>query len=305
MLLGQMMPGMEFIPLILLAIVVGFGLGLLAILLALLRHLVLSRYVANLSIGVGVGATAIFIYLLGNNFGHVGYLFILFPAMLGGIAHGIAWVEREKPPLKTTQVSLITILLLMTVAGVIMGFVKASHVPYYERRDAFLRNLEPMDEISNVVVDGFDSEESWYPSQISFSIAGRPDTLLVIYPQHELKSCRINEPIKRLYVFQLGPYRFSGHVETVEQDGRTSKSNPSSIELGTDGVFRDQLPCQIDSIQDLIEHYDELIVFFNEEWPRANDPGHLEVERETHFDHRPYLEKTENWLEPVPNLTTP
>ena len=252
-----------------------------------------------------LGSTAIFIYLLGNHFGLVGYLFIAFPAALGGIAHGIAWYEKEKPPLKTTQVSLITILFLMTVAGIIMGFVKAANPPYYERRDVYLRNLKRIDEISNVVIQGYDYEGYWYPSKVEFSIAGRPDTLLVIEPRHELTTCRIDEPIERLDVIQIGPFKFHCDVEEIEQNGHSYKSTPSWIELGTDGSFRDRLPCQIDSIQDLIDHYDELLVFFKNDWPRVSAPGHLEVERKAYFDQRPYLEKSEYWLELDPTVPGP
>ncbi|PQO45232.1 hypothetical protein [Blastopirellula marina] len=90
MLLAQSFPGMEYIPLILLCLAVGYLVGLSVILLALLRYVKLAQKLAIGLILFATMTTFIFAMLLGDPVNPAAHAITMSPAGLGLVAILIA-----------------------------------------------------------------------------------------------------------------------------------------------------------------------------------------------------------------------
>ena len=85
--LAQMMPGMEWIPVMLVLTVGGLALGFLAILLRpFARSRLLGRRLRIAALVIGVVSPLFFLVVVGSEVFPIVYLFLAGPAVLGGIA---------------------------------------------------------------------------------------------------------------------------------------------------------------------------------------------------------------------------
>lgn len=147
------------------------------------------------------------------------------------------------------------------------------------QRQQITERFEGFENIENVSVSGYDDTGYCVMTELSFSIVGRPDTVVVILPDYDdLIDCHYETTLESLYIIQIGKYQFSadGTHYFVDYEGQPSSYRFKSeyIELGTQGDFRDRVSVRIESIRDLVENYDLLTTDLSN-WPRENHPAQL------------------------------
>ncbi|MCC9606863.1 hypothetical protein LOC68_15735 [Blastopirellula sp. JC732] len=282
---GDLFPGIEYIVFSMAFLAIGIPLGLLAILIALLRRLTAARLLGKFCVGAGVLGAAILGYLLFSNSVPMPVLFILLiPAALGGVTLAIAYYYKDRPPLGRWQVPFPALIYVTLVVAGAAGIYKMSQTSFYRERDQCLANFQRMPGIDNVVVHGHEVSRFEVDS-VQFSLAGRPDTLVKLGGQEELFDCKSSDRLESLAVLQIGPWTFGGQGKkprkgSTAEEPLFSKFGIYALSFGPDSPLRDLVPLKIESVDDLVEHYDELVELL-ESWPRKEAPGHLERGDET------------------------
>lgn len=199
------------------------------------------------------------------------------PALLGGVALGHCHLYRNSPPLARFQFTIPMLLYATVLAAVVAVGVKLWLVDDtdYTRRNEIRANLARMNSISDIRVRGqtiyrYDGAE-YVPHEIEFSLSGRPDTLVTIFADEPLRTCDSNEPLRKVVLHQVGRVRFRATVESSEMD---IPIEVMGINVGPHGLFADQFPFPLRSIDDIVDHYDEIDAILKT-WPRQDQPGEL------------------------------
>lgn len=160
------------------------------------------------------------------------------------------------------------------VAGVALalGTVKFLLVAFYEERDRLRSLLDQVDGITDIQILGHDV----MPYEVhaaQFAIIGRPDAVVVLdEPSHNLVHGSGHIEIRNLgpWDFHTATYGRLGVVKTKTREPVKSLGYSSSVDVGTAGEFADRLPVKIRDVQDLVDHYDDLVRFFGT-WPDDRD----------------------------------
>lgn len=132
-------------------------------------------------------------------------------------------------------------------------------------------------EIENVRIEG--NEDVFYEAEwVEFSICGKPGSKVALVVPH---GERIDGGTK-LWLSQLGPWSFTtfGHGYdgvTLIDTGEPIKTdfNWNWVDVGSDGPFAELIPVKANTVADIVEHYDELVEFF-ETWPKQSSPGKVQ-----------------------------
>lgn len=275
--IAQMMPGMGFVPLIIILANVGTVIGILAIFTALARRHEFARRTGKLCIWVSLVATIFFYVLVRQNLTPLGCVVIASPAIFGAASLVICAVHRDAMPMKGSQLTLSAIMFAVTMISCGLGLFVATHEPYYDERDKLLAHFNQIAQVTDVYVNGYDHEGSYVLANIQFSIRGIPNSIVRISASEQLLS-KPDEGLSHLVLKQLGPWQF--HVAGVSTDtdteGRTHmvKYTSSGIDVGIEGEYSQLLSIQAHSINDILQHYEELVTAFKS-WPTVSSPGHM------------------------------
>lgn len=299
MLLAQNMPGMEYIPLFLFCLLLEIPGGLLAVLLVLLRKVTIAKWLATGVTALAMVSTLFFLAVVWHTASPILYLFTLLPIVPAGIALLIAGLSKDLPPLSPFKFGLVLILYLIPIVAGIIAFAINSKAAHYYARDQIVLKFEEMEDVTDVVVDGYDYEGVWYVGAVCFSIKGKPGSLVTMCSKFEFDDCSVDEPLDRLQLIQLGDCKFFDEGAYLTEGMIPQTFRNDSLELGHYGNYRDLLPIQVKSIRDVITNYDQLLEFFHEQWPRKEQPGHLEKEEKNGRRVFTY------WMEIDPNVPSP
>ncbi|WP_146117634.1 MULTISPECIES: hypothetical protein [Pirellulaceae] len=299
MLLAQNMPGMEYVPLILFCLLLGFSGGLLAILLAFLRQVNMANWLAKGSIGLAVASTLFILPAAWHEARPVLYLMMLSPIGLAVVALMIAELSKGLPPISRLKFGLVLVVFFIPIVAGAIAFAISNNAAYYHDRDQIVLKFEGMEDVTDVVIDGYDYEGVWYVGAVCFTIKGKPGSLITMCSKFEFDDCHVDEPLDRLQLIQLGDCRFFDEGAYLTEGMIPQTFRNDSLELGRYGNYGDLLPMQVESIRDVIENYDELLSFFHEQWPQKEMPGHLE--REEKHGRRVFT----YWMEVDPKVLTP
>lgn len=196
------------------------------------------------------------------------------PAILGGLTlahvHGI----RESTRRTRFQFTIPTVLYVTLLTALFALAVRYLTAVDHSERLQYLANLQQMDGIADVQIHGDETSRRFAVRRIQFSLANRPETLVEIYASHSLRSCRSNDRQSHLTFTRIGPWRITAQAK-VKNMARTWDA--LGIETGTAGKFRDKFPFAVESIDDVVQRYDEIVAIL-ESWPRESEPGRWEDE---------------------------
>ena len=151
--------------------------------------------------------------------------------------------------------------------------------PYYGERDQTLQNLRSLPFVTDVVIEGRDHEGSYICEWVRFRLKNRPDTLVIIYCDHQLSKATADTPLGSLVLKRIGPWEF--HQEGEVRYASTGDLHPlvaDFIKLGPEGDFQKEIPIEINSLGDLAKHYDDLVKLFAA-WPTQAAPGHYKLNK--------------------------
>lgn len=264
-----------------LAFAVSLLLGLLAIFVALLRRQQTAQALGSACVAVGLVAGIL-----------PGVMYVPFttplllvplaiPALLGAAALAINRYYKDLPPLTGFQFPLPALIFVTLLVASIAGLYKAGQRAYYYNRDQVLASFQRMPGIEAVVVHGRPDPDFFELSveDVEFSLAGRPQTRVRLTADYSLRHCQANESLRRLTIEQIGPWTFDGYgKESVPGYDPAKVTAPFTIDaltLGEEGRMQQLLPWKIESVDDLVAHYDEIVALL-ETWPRRENPGHWE-----------------------------
>lgn len=223
------------------------------------------------------GAAGLWMTIVTAGLGFVAPWLFLLPAAMSAIALAHAHYYENSPKLSRYQFTIPTIMYATLAVAVIVAVVRLWTADYadYSTRDEYAANLARMDSISNVKLLGgtiFRYEKEVFAVQeIQFSLAGRPDTLMIIVADEQLRTCDSHEPLSRVVLHQVGGMRFRA---TVESSQLQRPDEVAGINVGPQGVFAEHFPFPLRSIDDIVDHYDEIVAILKT-WPRQDQPGEL------------------------------
>lgn len=169
-------------------------------------------------------------------------------------------------------------LLLLTVGVAVMCamfvFVRSDY--YFERRktESVLATIQG---ISNIKLHSYiDITEEINSS--SFSVTGQPSSIVVLgrLTRYEVEG--------QFSVFRIGKWKFRNSGRNhggnyVAATGEPVESNYFGyhIALGRNSPYQELFPFEINTLQDIVDHYQELVDLL-ETWPRENEPGEVTLE---------------------------
>lgn len=261
-------------------LMVGTAVGLLAILAALLQRRKVANYVGAFGFLAGLfGAWQLGPHLLAITTPAI-LLIVLIPAGLGALALLLARFYQDRPRLKRFQLSVPWLLYLTLVVACIAGGWSFSKSVYYHERDLYLANFQRMPGIDDVAVRGSDVYGLYFVVEdIKFSLTGRPDTRVRIAATEELIHCKSSEALPMLAIQQIGPWQLRAQWnETFTLDDGEVIEFPieaHAFPFRSAANFREEVPLEIDRIDDIVAHYDELVELLAT-WPHYESPGRLE-----------------------------
>jgi hypothetical protein len=115
----------------------------------------------------------------------------------------------------------------------------------------------------------------------SFSVDGQPDSKITV------GGLSAYEDQGSFSVSKIGKWRFrifgKRHMGNVlERTGEPIESNYLSghLELGSSSPYRDLIPFEVNTLQDVVDHYAEFVDLL-ESWPREAKPGSVKLENGT------------------------
>lgn len=155
-------------------------------------------------------------------------------------------------------------------------FLTARHLYYNERRVTHL-TLAKVKGISDIKVRTY-VEEFEEVASSRFTVDNVPGSIVEIGNLNDYLDSG------RIYLNRIGKWKFRisgrGHLGAV--DANTGKSVESSyigsyIAVGSNSPFKQLIPFEINSLQDLVDHYQELNDLF-ESWPRQTNPGTIQLQ---------------------------
>jgi hypothetical protein len=164
------------------------------------------------------------------------------------------------------------LLLVIAFAAVVCALLVAARNTYYSERHQTESALAEVQGISNVKLHSYiDITEEINSS--SFSVDGHPGSIVVLggLTQYADEG--------RFSVSRLGKWTFRvsgrGNLGAFRSDtGEPVESDyfGFSIELGHKSPYNNLFPFELNTLQDLADHYAELVDLF-ETWPREAEPG--------------------------------
>lgn len=203
----------------------------------------------------------------------VPWLFLL-PAAMSAIALAHAHYYENSPQLSRYQFTIPTILYATLAVAVVAAVVRIWTADYadYSMRDEFAANLGRMKSISNVKLQGHTyyryDQEAFEVSTIDFSLAGRPDTLIRLHADKRLRTDDSDEPLSTVVIYRIDRWEFHGTLRNPD----SSKSRITGLNVGEHGPFENYFPFRFRTLDDIVDHYDELAKLAKE-WPREDQPG--------------------------------
>ena len=170
--------------------------------------------------------------------------------------------------------SLLFVIFLVSVACAL--FVVARNTYYADRRQTELA-LAQVSGISEIKLHSHvDVVEEVNSS--SFSVDGFPGSIV------ELEGLGLYANKGRFWISRIGKWKFKVSGRRRVGVYRADTGEPiesdyfgSSIELGHNSPYKDLMPFEINTMQDLADRYGDLVELF-ETWPRKANPGSVTLE---------------------------
>jgi hypothetical protein len=169
------------------------------------------------------------------------------------------------------------LLIVVTVVAVACTLYVAALNYYYSDRHHAKSVLSQVKGISNIkLLSYIDVIEEINGS--SFSVDGQPDSMITV------GGLRAYEDQGSFSVSKIGKWRFrifgKRHMGSfLTSTGEPIESNYLSghLELGPASPYRDLIPFEVNTLQDVVDHYTEFVDLL-ESWPRESKPGSVNLE---------------------------
>ncbi|MCA9195028.1 MAG: hypothetical protein KDB03_24820 [Planctomycetales bacterium] len=169
------------------------------------------------------------------------------------------------------------LLLVVTVVAVVCAILAYARRVYYADRWQANSMLADVKGISNIQLHSHTEVVEEVHSS-SFAVEGHPHSIIEIGGLGQYQSER------RFSLTRIGKWTFRvsgcGHIGvSVAATGEAVESDyfGGAIELGPDSPYKKLFPFEVESLQDVVDHYPELIILF-ETWPREDEPGQVMLE---------------------------
>lgn len=169
------------------------------------------------------------------------------------------------------------LLIVVTVVAVACAMYVAALNYYYSDRHYAESVLAQVNGISNIkLLSHIDVIEEVNGG--SFSVDGQPDSMITVGGLRAYKDqgCFTVSKIGR-WRFRISGHRHMGNY--LESTGEPIKSDyfSSHLELGPASPYRDLIPFEVNTLQDVVDHYAEFVDLL-ESWPREDKPGSVNLE---------------------------
>ena len=169
------------------------------------------------------------------------------------------------------------LLLAVAAAAVVcMLFVIARNAYYAERRqtESTLANVKGISDVqlhSHVEVT-----EEVHSS--NFSVDGHPGSIVALGGlARYADDGRFSVSRVGKWTFKISGRRYGGAYRADTGEPVESNYIGGHIELGSNSPYQDLIPFKIDTLQNVVDHYTDLVDLFDS-WPRESEPGSVMLE---------------------------
>ncbi len=159
------------------------------------------------------------------------------------------------------------------VVAIICGLISSAYRMYHAERYAVESFLKKIDGIGYSISTHDDVMEE--VAGVTITLKDLPDSRIVFYG---LASYESNGTFS---LGTIGKWRFVTQGRrflgnTVSSTGEPVESDywAGFIDLGANSPYKDIIPYPTRTLQDIIDHYEELVDYFDK-WPRESEPGHV------------------------------
>nr|MCU0720530.1 hypothetical protein [Pirellula sp.] len=168
-------------------------------------------------------------------------------------------------------------LLWMTlVVAIICSLISFAYRMYYSERYAVESFLKEIDGIGYSISTHEDFIEE--VASVTITLKDLPDSRIVVYGLATYESrgaFALGEIGKWRFVIQ--GRRFLGATDSSTGEPVESNYWGGCIQLGADNPYEKIIPYPTHTLQDIIDHYEELVDYLDT-WPRESDPGQVILE---------------------------
>lgn len=162
------------------------------------------------------------------------------------------------------------------IVAIICGVISFASRMYYAERYAVQAILKKVDGIGYSINTFEDVTEE--VANVTITVDSVPDSKIVLVglSEYESNGCFAITQIGKWRFVTTGS-RFLGAVDSVT--GKPEKSNywGGHLAINPNSPYKEIIPFPINTVQDIVDHYEELVEFFDS-WPRESNPGRVILE---------------------------
>ena len=170
-----------------------------------------------------------------------------------------------------------SLLIAAAAAAVMCALFVAARNQYYAERRQVNSVLADVDGISIISLHShIDVTEEINGTSISVDL--HPDSIV------QLGGLRDYEDTGRFFVSRIGNWRFNvsgrrhmGAYKAATGEPVESEYVGGHIALGPDSPYSELIPFEVNTLQEVVDHYEDLVDLF-ETWPRESNPGTVTLE---------------------------
>lgn len=175
--------------------------------------------------------------------------------------------------MKRPRITLKRMMIIVAASALAFSAARLPHYLYYMEYNDAVAELGKIRGIEDVHVYGFD-DITYELTRQTFSIKGKPDAVFRILAAQD----GLTGKPDHLYICQMGPWQFYetsyGYMDVTDLSGKPVKTTGLGdfIDLGKAGPYNAMLPVEINDMNDIVAHYDELVQYFAT-WPDGQTWG--------------------------------
>ena len=169
-----------------------------------------------------------------------------------------------------------SLLWITLIVAMLCGLISFAYRMYFAERYAVESYLKKIDGIGYSISTHEDVIEE--VASVTITLKDLPDSRIVVYGLATYESTgafALGEIGKWRLVIQ--GRRFLGATDSSTGEPVESNYWGGCIQLGADNPYEKIIPYPTNTLQDIIDHYEELVDYFDT-WPRESEPGRVVLE---------------------------
>ena len=162
-----------------------------------------------------------------------------------------------------------SLLWITLIVAILCGLISFAYRMYFAERYAVESSLKKIDGIGYSISTHEDVIEE--VASVTITLKDLPDSRIVGY------GFATSESTGAFALGEIQGRRFLGATDSSTGEPVESNYWGGCIQLGNHSPYKDIIPYPTHTLQDIIDHYEELVDYFDT-WPRESEPGRVVLE---------------------------